>query len=83
MIASCSRWLTSVLRMGREGLDRLDLKIVSATLKELRYAFEVFGPYRRVPKAAVFGSARTPRGDRAYEAAAHDLGAALARRGGW
>jgi uncharacterized protein (TIGR00730 family) len=71
---------TSVLRMGREGLDRLDLKIVSATLKELRYAFEVFGPYRSVPKAAVFGSARTPPGDPAYEAAVQ-LGAALARAG--
>lgn len=71
---------TSVLRMGREGVGRLDLKIVSTTLKELRYSFEVFAPFRDVPKAAVFGSARTPAGDPAYDAAV-ELGAALARTG--
>ena len=71
--------VTSVLRMGRQGADRLDLKIVSATLKELRYAFEVFAPYRNVRKAAVFGSARTPVDSAAYEAA-EAIGEALAQR---
>ncbi len=72
---------TSVLRMGRENVTRLDLKIVSASLKELRYAFEVFAPYRGVRKASVFGSACTPPGDPAYEAAVA-LGSAL-RDAGW
>ena len=69
----------SVLRIGREDADRLDLKIVAATLKELRYAFEVFAPHRHVRKAAVFGSARTAVDAPAY-AAAREVGAALAAR---
>jgi uncharacterized protein (TIGR00730 family) len=72
--------LASVLRMGREGVDRGDVKIVTTTLRELRHAFHVFAPYRRSPKAALFGSARTPPEEPAYSAAV-DLGAALARAG--
>ncbi|MGI9577088.1 MAG: TIGR00730 family Rossman fold protein [Microthrixaceae bacterium] len=71
---------TSVLRLGRQGADRLDLKIVSSTLKELRYAFEVFEPYRSTRKAAVFGSARTPEGSPAY-IAAEAIGSSLAAHG--
>ena len=33
--------------MGRESVDRGDLKLVNAALKELRYSFLVFEPYRR------------------------------------
>ena len=61
--------VTSVLRMGREGVGRGELKIASSTLKEMRYAFEVFAPYRSVLKAAVFGSARTTPEKPAYRAA--------------
>jgi len=63
--------LTSALRMGREGVDRGDLKIANSTLKEMRYAFHVFAPYRGVRKAAVFGSARTGADEPAYTAARH------------
>jgi len=72
--------VTSVLRMGLEGAGRGDLKLVSNTLKELRLAFEVFAPHAGVPKASVFGSARTPPGEPAYEAA-HAVGEALVRAG--
>jgi len=52
----------------RETADKLqrdeaslgDLKILSRSLRELRYAFKVFTPYRRIRKVSVFGSARTP-----------------------
>lgn len=37
-----------------------DLKILSRSLRELRYAFKVFTPYRQIRKVSVFGSARTP-----------------------
>ena len=37
-----------------------DLRIAATALKELRYAFKVFAPYRHVRKVTVFGSARTP-----------------------
>lgn len=51
----------------RHTIDRLekdataigDLKILSRTLRELRYAFKVFRPYRRRRKVTIFGSART------------------------
>ena len=53
--------LTTVLKMYEDGAGVADLKIASATLKEIRYGFKVFAPWRNVPKATVFGSARTPR----------------------
>jgi uncharacterized protein (TIGR00730 family) len=39
--------------------SRGDQKILSRTLRELRYAFKVFTPYRSRRKVTVFGSART------------------------
>ena len=52
--------LTTVLKMFEEGAGVADLKIASRALKEMRYGFKVFAPYREVPKVTVFGSARTP-----------------------
>jgi uncharacterized protein (TIGR00730 family) len=72
--------LVSVLRMAREGLSRGDLKIANSTLKEMRYAFHVFDPYRSVRKVAMFGSARTGVDEPAY-AAARDVGRAIAEEG--
>ncbi len=72
--------LTSVLRMGREGLDRGDLKIANSTLKEMRYAFGVFAPYRQTRKLAIFGSARTGVDEPAY-LAARAVGAEIAMEG--
>jgi hypothetical protein len=46
-------------RLLRDGASRGDVKILSRTLKELRYAFKVFGPYRGRRKVSVFGSARS------------------------
>jgi uncharacterized protein (TIGR00730 family) len=46
-------------RLGRDQATRGDLKILSRALKELRYAFKVFTPFRRQRKITVFGSART------------------------
>jgi uncharacterized protein (TIGR00730 family) len=47
-------------KLARDEASLGDLKIVTRALRELRYAFKVFTPYRRRPKVAVFGSARTP-----------------------
>ena len=52
--------LTTVLKMHEDGTGTGELKITNTALKELRYAFKVFGPYRGVRKVTVFGSARTP-----------------------
>ena len=53
-------------KMAQDGLGRGDLKLLNTSLKELRYAFKVFHPYRHVRKVAIFGSARTPRKASAY-----------------
>lgn len=53
-------------KLARDGATRGDLKILSRALKELRYAFKVFTPYRRQRKVTVFGSARTPPDHPAY-----------------
>jgi uncharacterized protein (TIGR00730 family) len=59
--------IVSALRLARERGSRGDLKIANAALKEMRYAFAVFEPYRSARKAAIFGSARTTRDDPLYE----------------
>ncbi|MBM4077296.1 MAG: TIGR00730 family Rossman fold protein, partial [Planctomycetes bacterium] len=48
-------------RLDRDQASRGDMKILSRALKELRYAFKVFTPYRQIRKVTVFGSARTPK----------------------
>jgi len=53
----------------RDGANRGDVKMLSTALKELRYSFKVFGPYRHRRKVTVFGSARLPADDPAYQAA--------------
>jgi uncharacterized protein (TIGR00730 family) len=55
--------------MAEDHPSRGDLKIISRTLRELRYAFKVFSPYRRLRKVTMFGSARTPPDDPAYRIA--------------
>jgi uncharacterized protein (TIGR00730 family) len=61
--------LTTVLKLHEDGAPIADFKITNAALKELRYGFKVFAPYRDVRKVTVFGSARTPQADPAAEAA--------------
>jgi len=49
------------LKLLRTGTPVGDIKILNAALRELRYAFKVFAPYRNVRKVSVFGSARSAR----------------------
>jgi len=72
--------LVSAVRLAGDGADRLDLKITSATLKEMRAAFRAFAPYRDVPKITIFGSARTLPTDPSY-AQARDLAERMASEG--
>lgn len=67
-------------RMGKDGTTRGDLKILNRTLRELRYAFKVFQPFRRRRKVTVFGSARTSPAQPAYQQAV-ELGRAMAGHG--
>lgn len=60
--------LTS-LKLLRDNANRGDLKLVSKSFKELRYALKVFAPYREVRKVSIFGSARTPESHADYRQA--------------
>lgn len=64
-------------KLARDEATRGDLKIISRSLRELRYAFKVFTKYRNRRKVTVFGSARTPPEAPAYQQAVH-LGRELA-----
>ena len=55
-------------KLGLDEATRGDLKILSRALKELRYAFKVFTPFRHIKKVTVFGSARTPPDHPEYKA---------------
>ena len=61
--------LTTVLKLHEDGALPGDLRVTNTALKELRYAYKVFAPYRAVRKVTVFGSARTPPTDDAAGAA--------------
>lgn len=70
----------TLLKLDRDKTNRGDLKILSRTLKELRYAFKVFAPYRLVRKVSIFGSTRVLE-DNPYYQMAKDLGEHLAEEG--
>lgn len=60
------RALRSILRLADAEIERLDWKILSAALEDMEKGFQMFYPYRRVRKVAVFGSARTPESQPEY-----------------
>jgi uncharacterized protein (TIGR00730 family) len=75
-----ARILATGIGLGLDDTDRLDLKITSAALTEMRSAFRLFAPYRGVPKVTIFGSART-RSDDALYTQTVQVADALAHRG--
>jgi uncharacterized protein (TIGR00730 family) len=63
------RALETILRLSEQEIDRLDWKILSASIDDMERAFQVFYPYRHVRKVAIFGSARTPQTAPEYQLA--------------
>ncbi|MGB3082218.1 MAG: TIGR00730 family Rossman fold protein [Candidatus Omnitrophota bacterium] len=61
--------LTTAVKLGKESGDRVDLKLVNDALKELRYSFKIFSPYRSVKKVIIFGSARSKKSSAEYKMA--------------
>ncbi len=61
--------LLTVTRLVRDQTSVGDLKMINTALKEMRYSFKVFAPYRHVRKVSVFGSARTKETARTYRQA--------------
>ena len=72
--------LRTVLRLTADETSRGDLKILNRALKELRYAFRIFGAYRSVRKVSIFGSTRISEDD-PYYLLAKNLGRRLAEQG--
>lgn len=67
-------------KLAADEATRGDLKLLSRSMRELRYAFKVFSQYRHQRKASVFGSARTTRDDPEYQASV-EFGRLLAEAG--
>lgn len=72
--------LTTLVRMAEVEADRLDWKILNASLQDMERAFRVFYPYRHVRKVTIFGSARIPPEDARYQMAS-DFARAVAELG--
>lgn len=67
-------------KLVRDQTTRGDLKIILRALKELRYAFKVFKPFRLQRKVTMFGSARTPPDAPVYRLG-QEFGRQMAERG--
>lgn len=72
--------ILAALKAGQEDDGGADLKMMSTSLKEMRYTAKIFGDYRRFKKVTVFGSARTGEDEKAYDMA-RQLGKMLAQAG--
>ena len=57
------------LKLIPDGRDTGELKLMTMAMKELRYAYRVFGQHPEPHKVTIFGSARTPPGHPDYQAA--------------
>jgi uncharacterized protein (TIGR00730 family) len=75
-----ARSLLTIVRMAGEDLDRLDWKIISASLRDMENALELFYPYRHVRKIVMFGSGRVLPGSPEY-LMARDFAQAIAQQG--
>jgi uncharacterized protein (TIGR00730 family) len=75
-----ARSLLTIVEMAGEDLDRLDWKIISASLRDMKNALELFYPYRHVRKIVIFGSARVSPASPEY-LMARDFAQAIAKQG--
>jgi hypothetical protein len=61
--------IESALKLLRDVEYRGDVRVIQTALRELRYAFKLFAPYKETRKVTVFGSARTLRSKPEYQQA--------------
>ncbi len=61
--------IVTALKSVEAKLGRGDLKLISRSVRELRYAFKIFKAYRNIRKVTIFGSARTEESDVSYKMA--------------
>jgi len=75
--------IVTALKIGEDGMDRGDMKMINIALKELRYGLKVFYPYQHTRKVAIFGSARTKKNQRRNIKLPVNLRRKSSRKGGW
>lgn len=68
------------LKLIPDGRDTGELKLITTAVKELRYAYRVFGQYAEPHKVTIFGSART-KSDHADYAATVEFSRLMAHAG--
>lgn len=68
------RALKVLMRLSGEEIERLDWKILTASMQDMEGAFQVFYPYRHVRKVTIFGSARIALNAPEYKLAAEFAG---------
>jgi uncharacterized protein (TIGR00730 family) len=61
--------LSTLLSMTTTEIDRLDWKILNASLQDMERGFKTFYPYRHTRKISIFGSARIAAGTPEYQMA--------------
>ncbi len=61
--------MVTALKAVQSQITRGDLKLLSRSIRELRYAFKIFKSYRGIRKVTIFGSARTKPSHPAYKSA--------------
>lgn len=72
--------LFNIAELRSEKMDSLEIRLLNTAFKELRYSLKVFKNFRSIPKAAVFGSARTKSTHPHYKQAA-EFGQKLVKKG--
>ncbi|MFZ4576363.1 MAG: LOG family protein [Phycisphaerales bacterium] len=60
--------MQTALKLIPDGRDTGELKLITNSVKELRYAYNIFGRYKQPHKVTIFGSARTPENHPDYNA---------------
>ena len=61
------RAIEVLAKLAEEDTERLDWKILTASLEDLERGFTTFSSYRHIRKISIFGSARTPRSAPEYQ----------------
>lgn len=61
--------MVTALKLIPDGRDTGELKLITTAVKEMRYAYRVFGQYVEPHKVTIFGSARTSEGHPDFAAA--------------
>lgn len=61
--------MITALKLASDGRNTGELKLMTTSLKEMRYAYRVFAKYAAPHKVTIFGSARTPVSHPDYQSA--------------